>query len=68
MSDLANFFKEWLKKFFEREAYIPIALVIIASIAMFVGMASFQEWAWASGGFCGIGLGALTVRKAVTGS
>uniref|UniRef100_A0A6H1ZT16 Uncharacterized protein n=1 Tax=viral metagenome TaxID=1070528 RepID=A0A6H1ZT16_9ZZZZ len=65
MSDLVGFFREWLKKFFEREAYIPIALVIIASIAMFTGRATFQEWAWSSGGFCGIGLGALTVRKAI---
>jgi len=51
MSDLVGFFREWLKKFFEREAYIPIALVIIASIAMFTGLATYQEWAWSSGGF-----------------
>lgn len=57
------FFKDWLKKFFEREAYIPMILIIIATVGLFLNMCTFQEWAWASGGFAGVGLGALTARK-----
>jgi hypothetical protein len=60
---LKAFFKQWLVKFFEREAYIPMILIIISTIALFTGMCVFQEWAWASGSFVGVALSAITVRK-----
>ena len=67
MSDLSSFFVGWLKKLFEREAYIPIALIIVASIALFTGAASFVEWASACGGFAAVASGGILLKKKIEG-
>lgn len=44
---------DWAK-FLSREFLIAVVLIIIASVAMFVGMVTFEIWAAACGGFAAI--------------
>jgi len=53
---------EW-SKFLSREFLISLALIAIATIGLFKGVATFIEWTAACGGFCAVWMGALTVQK-----
>lgn len=54
---------DW-KKFVTREFLIAVALIIVASVALFtMDKVSFQEWAWACGAFVGIFTSGITAQK-----
>ena len=50
-------------KFLSRKFLVAMALKVIATAAMFYGLASFVEWSVAVGGFATIWMGSLTVQK-----
>ena len=62
---MIQLFKQWLMKLFEREAYIPIALIVIATAALFTEKASFLEWASACGGFAAVASGGILLKKRI---
>ena len=60
---MLKFFRDWLKKLFDREAWVPLALIAIATVAMFAGMASFVEWSASCGGFAAVMTAGLHLKK-----
>ncbi len=52
-----------MAKYFSREFLIALGLIVLATIAMFVGLATFTEWTIACGGFLGAYITGKTVQK-----
>lgn len=50
-------------KFLSREFIVSLILITVATVALFLGVCSFVEWASACGGFAAWWMGALTVQK-----
>jgi len=54
---------DW-KKFLSREFLVSLALMVVASVALFtMDKVSFRDWTWACGIFVGIFVGGLTTQK-----
>jgi membrane associated rhomboid family serine protease len=67
MTALGSFFADWLKKLFAREAWVGVALIVIASIALFSGVCSYTEWAASAGGFAGLVTAGVLLKKKIEG-
>ena len=60
---MLTFFRDWFQKLFAREAWVAIVLLVVATVAMFAGQATFVEWAAACGGFVSILQAGLYLKK-----
>jgi uncharacterized membrane protein YfcA len=53
-----------MEKYLSREFLLALALMVIATVALFtMGKVGFVEWAAACGGFVGIYTGGKTLQK-----